>query len=334
MAARPADTTTGRRSRGPADVHHARSGGAPSVAAASTGPGPMLSSAGTTVRTTRGSATSAWPMGTSHHEARQSNGGVSKVISSPSPTVTADVASGSIRPASSSQPWRWATATATAASVPDDDRQQRGESHRLDRHPQRLQRVDAEADPGSHLAAAEVAPRGERVAVAGAQRAQHEAHQGRRHHHHRRRGDDAARNGAGGRGRRDRPLFTGPGVERQRGPPPVPATQDDERADEHELQQGERRPPRRDRRTGSPDATPRPRSSSGVVHRAGARRRSDVNVKTNTIAGGRGELERRQRQDDVYEGVPRRSAERGRRGLQIVGERSHTHRPCAPPPRG
>ena len=91
--------------------------GAAEVAAASTGPGPMLSRAGTTVRTTSGSATSAWPTGTSHHEARQLKGAVSKVITSPSPTVTADVASGSIRPVSSSQPCRWATVTATAAKV-------------------------------------------------------------------------------------------------------------------------------------------------------------------------------------------------------------------------
>ena len=55
---------------------------------------------------------------TSHHDARQSTGGSSNVMSMPKPTVTADVASGSIRPVSSSRPRRRAAVIARAASAP------------------------------------------------------------------------------------------------------------------------------------------------------------------------------------------------------------------------
>ena len=74
---------------------------------------------GSTVRTTNGTATSAWPTGTSHHAPRQSTGGVSNVISRPKPIVTADVAIGSISPVSSSRPARRAPVMARAASSAD-----------------------------------------------------------------------------------------------------------------------------------------------------------------------------------------------------------------------
>ncbi len=72
----------------------------------------------TQVRTTNGTAIRAWPTGTSHHDARQSTGAVSNVISMPNPIVTADVASGSIRPPSSARPARPAPMIARLASAP------------------------------------------------------------------------------------------------------------------------------------------------------------------------------------------------------------------------
>ena len=78
----------------------------------------MPRSTGRTARTTNGTATSAWPTGTSHHDARQSTGGTSNVMSMPKPIVTADVAIGSIRPVSSRRPWRRAEVMASAARAP------------------------------------------------------------------------------------------------------------------------------------------------------------------------------------------------------------------------
>ena len=68
--------------------------------------GSTARSTASVTRTTNGTATSAWPTGTIHHSARQSNGGVSNVMSMPNPIVTADVPIGSIRPVSSSRPSR------------------------------------------------------------------------------------------------------------------------------------------------------------------------------------------------------------------------------------
>src|SRR5215207_9109146 len=57
-------------------------------------------------------------MGTSHHDARQSTGATSNVMSTPNPIVTADVAIGSISPVSSRLPPRRAAATASEATTP------------------------------------------------------------------------------------------------------------------------------------------------------------------------------------------------------------------------
>ena len=119
-AASPAAATTGRRRCGHVTSRQARAGDAPSVAAASCRRGSMPRSTGSTVRTTNGMATSAWPTGTSHHDARQSTGGVSNVMSTPKPIVTADVAIGSISPVSSRRPPRRAAVIASAATTPID----------------------------------------------------------------------------------------------------------------------------------------------------------------------------------------------------------------------
>ena len=171
----------GRRSS-----HHARSGDAPSVAAASRCSGGMD-------RSTRQQRP--------HHERRghqrvterdqpparprQSNGGVSKVMSMPRPMVTADVPSGSINPMSS-QP-------TVAASSGDGQRSQSTDAHadrrrdhcETQRGDERRERVDTEADPRTHLRRAERAPGMQRPAAAQPERSRHE-HQQRSEHHHRR----------------------------------------------------------------------------------------------------------------------------------------------------
>ena len=85
----------------------------------------MPRSTGSTVRTTNGTATSAWPTGTSHHDARQSTGGTSNVMSMPKPIVTADVAIGSIRPVSSRRPPRRADGDGERGEGADRDGERR-----------------------------------------------------------------------------------------------------------------------------------------------------------------------------------------------------------------
>ena len=108
----------GRLSTGPTPVSQARSGLAPNVAAASMRRGSTDRMAGSTVRTTNGRATRAWPTGSSHHDARQSKGRVSNVISRPSPTVTADVAMGRATAVSMNVDHDPAIEMATAAIAP------------------------------------------------------------------------------------------------------------------------------------------------------------------------------------------------------------------------
>ena len=79
------------------------------------------------MRTTNGIATSAWPIGTSHHEPRQSTGSSSNVMSMPKPIVTADVAIGSISAVSSSRPPACAAAIASAGQRADDDGERDGD---------------------------------------------------------------------------------------------------------------------------------------------------------------------------------------------------------------
>ena len=131
----------------------------------------MLRSTGRTARTTNGTATSAWPTGTSHHDARQSNGDRSNVISIPKPIVTADVAIGSIRPVSSSRPRRRAAVIASAARAPTRTARAVATAAMRSDMISRGERVDADADARPHLGVAEVAPGRERVAATGAQRA-------------------------------------------------------------------------------------------------------------------------------------------------------------------
>ena len=99
-------------------ARHAFVGEAPRVAAASVIVGSTERSTPTQVRTTNGTAISAWPTGTNHHDARQSTGPVSNVISIPNPIVTAEVASGNISPPSSARPARPAATIPRLASAP------------------------------------------------------------------------------------------------------------------------------------------------------------------------------------------------------------------------
>ena len=90
-AAKPAPTASARPSTGRSTVRQVRTGDEPSVAAASRRRGSIERSTGSTSRTTSGTATRAWPIGTMIHDPRRSNGAAANVISRPNPTVTADV---------------------------------------------------------------------------------------------------------------------------------------------------------------------------------------------------------------------------------------------------
>ncbi len=92
--AKPAATTSGRATTGTSTVRNARSGPAPSDAAAWRWRSSTPLSTGTRVRTTSGSATRAWAIGTS------SGDEVSRVSRKPKPSVTADTPSGSMKNAS------------------------------------------------------------------------------------------------------------------------------------------------------------------------------------------------------------------------------------------
>ncbi len=74
-----------------------RSGPAPSEAAAWRCRSSIAASTGARVRTTSGSATSAWAIGTSSGESRKSSGGSSRVMRKPKPRVTAETPSGSMK---------------------------------------------------------------------------------------------------------------------------------------------------------------------------------------------------------------------------------------------
>ena len=116
--AKPAPATSARRRKGRSISRHTRDGEAPSVDAASRRRGSMARSVGRTARTTKGTATTAWAMGMRTHEPLRSSGRWSMVMSRPKPTVTADVPSGSMSPASRSEPTRREAAMATAALPP------------------------------------------------------------------------------------------------------------------------------------------------------------------------------------------------------------------------
>ena len=191
------------------------------------GCGSMPRSTGSTVRTTNGTATSAWPTGTSHHDARQSTGGVSNVMSMPKPIVTADVASGSISPVSSSRPPRRAAAMASAASDADDDGDDgRREPSCAATSPATPAGRPRRMTPGRTSDAPSVAPGRERVPVAAAQRPLDEREQRRDHEHRRGQRRRRRRARAAGAPRRALPRPSGRRAERPavRGAAAAPTT--------------------------------------------------------------------------------------------------------------
>ena len=110
------DEQRARATIGRSTSRQTRAGDAPSVAAASRRRGSMARSTGVTMRTTNGTATSAWAIGISHDEPRKSNGAWSSAMRKPKPTVTADTPSGSER--SVSRPRRRDAASANAPHPP------------------------------------------------------------------------------------------------------------------------------------------------------------------------------------------------------------------------
>ena len=123
--AKPAAKPPLRHSTGPSTLWITRPGPAPREAAASRWRGSIPRSAGTKVRTTSGTATTAWASGTIHQDLVKASGGRARVIRKPKPTVTALTPSGSMKnPSSHTRPrlaqvergWR---ETTTAIHTPD-----------------------------------------------------------------------------------------------------------------------------------------------------------------------------------------------------------------------
>ena len=284
-AARPAATTTGRRRCGTRTSRHARSGDAPSVAAAS-------------------SRLASTPAEHGEHRAHDERGRDERVADRDEPPRGPPVdrldverdehaepdrdrrraRSAASSPVSSSRPSRPAAAIATDASVPIDDRERRRHDHRLQRRAERRQRVD----PGRQARVAprhptEAAPRGQRVAVAEPQRALDEGSQRGRGHDRR---DDDGRPHEPALPRRRRALPAARHAEPEGSA--VPALH--RRRDRHR-----RRPPRASCNTVSVAAAPmspnwvacRQISTSIVDRLTPPSRRTtpnDVNVNTKTIA--------------------------------------------------
>ena len=86
--ANPAATPSARSTSGRSTSRQTRAGEAPSTAAASRSCTSIERSAGATMRTTNGAATSACTIGTSHGEARSASGGSSKAITNPSRSIS------------------------------------------------------------------------------------------------------------------------------------------------------------------------------------------------------------------------------------------------------
>jgi hypothetical protein len=106
------------RTSGSSTRHHRCDADAPSSAAVSSSDAGTARSPGRTARTTRGSATIAWAIGTIHHEPRRSTGGRPNASRSPSPIVVEEMPSGSSRLRSATPPGRRAmTRTAGSASA-------------------------------------------------------------------------------------------------------------------------------------------------------------------------------------------------------------------------
>ena len=111
----------GRRSRAGCGRERRRASPPPRAA-----PGSIERSAGVTIRTTNGAATSDCATGTSHHDERKSIGASSKAIRKPKPSITAEAPSGSSTSPSTTPGGRRAraiaasppTASAIAAATP------------------------------------------------------------------------------------------------------------------------------------------------------------------------------------------------------------------------
>lgn len=116
--ANPAAISSARRTSGRSTSRQARHGEAPSTAAASRSLSSTARSTGSIVRTTNGTPTRACASGTRIQLARRSNGGSSRVMRNPKPTVTADTPSGSMSSASKPRTSRPARLVSAAAASP------------------------------------------------------------------------------------------------------------------------------------------------------------------------------------------------------------------------
>ena len=103
VKANTAPTNTDRATMGRSTSRHTCQGDAPRSAAASRRWGWMERSAGRTLRTTKGSATSVWARTINRGEVRRLSGGSSSATMYPSPSVTAEVPNGSIKTGSSNR---------------------------------------------------------------------------------------------------------------------------------------------------------------------------------------------------------------------------------------
>ena len=182
-------------------------------------------STGTRVRTTSGSATSAWAIGTSSGESRKSSGGSSRVIRKPKPRVTAETPSGSMKKPSSRPRTRRSAASASGGSRrrATSSAEQQRHPGRVDRRPQRVdQRVGdrAPAAPGRSRRSCSAAVVGQAPRAVDPQRPDDERgdrrpRPGPRHQARDQRGRQVAADGPPGRRGRPRQA-TGSGTARSR----------------------------------------------------------------------------------------------------------------------
>ena len=154
---RPA--VSGRRRWGHVIVAHARAGEAPSVAAASCRWGSTLRSTGSTARTTNGTATRAWPTGTSHHDAAPVDR--RHVERDQQAEADRDGRRGDRQhqPGVEEPPGPAGGGDGERGEHADGERDRRGDHRRAHGHADGGERVDAEVDAGSDLGPSEAAPR-------------------------------------------------------------------------------------------------------------------------------------------------------------------------------
>jgi hypothetical protein len=269
----------------------------------------------TQVRTTNGTAISACPTGTSHHEARQSTGSVSKVISMPKPIVTAEVASGSISPPSSARPARPAATMARLASAPMTTANEVAQAAFVNEFaiastgsiPMRI--------PGRISRRAEIGPCGRRPSRRRRERAHDERDQGSAGDHHGQagdEGDEAAFAGVAG---------TTPHRCRQQADRPGMATLRHRRPRHDRDQRGELED---GQHGGTADVAELCRPPPHLdLDRAGAGCREDPDHAVRREReeehdrGGGGHRRSYERQRDLGGDLPARRSQRGRRGLHV-----------------